>query len=89
MGDYTKMIHAACYVAAYPLDYDKSTIEDMCLTVGAQQVYDFFRVYGSKYGIDTTAQQNWAYALLGDLTKLAFRSNGWADKDGLIHPEDE
>tara|TARA_R100001163_G_scaffold31437_1_gene24607 strand:+ start:1005 stop:1217 length:213 start_codon:yes stop_codon:yes gene_type:complete len=66
MTSYRKMIEVACYVAAYPLNYDKSSIEDMSLTVGTEAVIDFFSRYGDKFGIDTTAQQNWAYELRRD-----------------------
>jgi len=57
------LFEVACYVAAYPLDYDESTIEDMCTSIPPEAVIRFFEFYGRKFGIDTTKQQNWADAV--------------------------
>lgn len=66
MSAYREMIEIACFVASYPLDYDKSTIVDMCKDndISAEAVIDFFERYGNKFGIDTDDQKNWANEIL-------------------------
>ena len=65
MSSYRNMINIACFVAGIGVpEYDRSTIQDMCERTGAEAVIDFFEGYSNMFGIDTTAQQNWAYDIM-------------------------
>jgi hypothetical protein len=46
------MTDLACYVAQAGMDeWDKTSIQNMCDEVGAETVYDFYALYGAKYGL--------------------------------------